>query len=212
MVLAISLVFAFTLISIKPLVNVLADSTYNVTITFEVTDSSEVTLQAQNGNEAVAYNQEGAELIGKRGDNSRIEFEDTADNTKITGNNVKVVCTDNKNCTATVTVPNEHGVRIVTAGGTPFGFMLGNIDYGFGNDNITQNTTLTIVNRDAGEPFDGKAYLIWSCGGGTCYHLFENIGEDPMFVASSTIKADNDASKTFDVHAEKKNICIEKRF
>ena len=143
---AFSLVFAFTLMCMQPLTSVLADGTFNVAITFEVADSSEVTLQAQNGNEVVAYNSEGAELIGIRGDiNSRIMFEDTYNNNEINGNDVKVTCTDNKHCTATVTVPNEHGVRIVTAGGTPFGFMLGNQEYGFNNDNITQNTTLTII-------------------------------------------------------------------
>ena len=201
---AITLVFAFTLMCIQPLTSVLADGTFNVAITFEVANSSDVTLQAKNGNEVVAYNSEGDELIGIRGEgDSRIEFEDTYNNDKFTGNDVKVVCTDNKHCTATVTVPNEHGVRIVTAGGTPFSFMLGNQEYGFGNDNIVSNTTLTVVNRDI-EVFDGNAYLIWSCGNGTCYHLFEGITEDAMFIKASTIKADNDNTKTFDVHAEKK--------
>lgn len=209
---ASSLVFAFTLMCIQPLTSVLADGTYNVAITFEVANSSEVTLQAKNGNEDVAYNSEGSDLIGRRGDaESRIMFEDTYNNTEISGNAVKVVCTDNKNCTATVTVPNEHGVRIVTAGGTPFGFMLGNEEYGFGNDNIVSNTTLTVVNRDV-EVFDGNAYLIWSCGNGTCYHLFEGITEEPMFIKASTIKADNDNSKTFDVHAQKKTFASKSDF
>lgn len=209
---ASSLVFAFILMCMQPLTSVLADGTYNVAITFEVANSSEVTLQAKNGNEDVAYNQEGGDLIGSRGDaESRIMFEDTYNNTEITGNAVKVVCTDNKYCTATVTVPNEHGVRIVTAGGTPFAFMLGNEEYGFGNDNITQNTTLTVVNRDV-EEFDGNAYLIWSCGNGTCYHLFEGITGEPMFVKASTITADNDNTKTFDVHAEQKTFASKSDF
>ena len=209
---ASSLVFAFMLMCMQPLTSVLADGTFNVAITFEVADSSEVTLQAKNGNEDVAYNSEGSDLMGRRGDaESRIMFEDTYNNTEISGNAVKVVCTDNKNCTATVTVPNEHGVRIVTAGGTPFAFMLGNEEYGFGNDNIVGNTTLTVVNRDV-EVFDGNAYLIWSCGNGTCYHLFEGITEEPMFIKASTIKADNDNSKTFDVHAQKKTFASKSDF
>ena len=205
MMVSISLVLAFLLICLEPLTSVLADSTFNVVITFEVADSSEVTLQARNRDEVIAYGSEGVELIGNRGDiDSRIEFEDTFNNTKISGNDVKVVCIDNKNCTALVTVPNEHGVRIVTAGGTPFEFKLGNQEYGFGNDNIVNNTTLTIVNRDGMEPFDGKAYLIWSCENGTCFHLFEGISDVSMFIKASTIKADNDNSITFDVHAKGK--------
>ena len=209
---AMSLVFAFTLMCIQPLTSVLADGTYNVAITFEVANSSEVTLQAKNGNEDVAYNSEGSDLMGRRGDaESRIMFEDTYNNTEISGNAVKVVCTDNKHCTATVTVPSGHGVRIVTPGGTPFAFMLGNEEYGFGNDNIVGNTTLTVVNRDV-EEFDGNAYLIWSCGNGTCYHLFEGITGEPMFIKASTIKADNDNTKTFDVHAQKKTFASKSDF
>lgn len=56
--------------------------------------------------------------------------------------------------------------------------------------------------------FDGKAYVIWSCGNGTCYHYFEDIPNfddgNSTFYKASTIKADNDNSISFDIDAEYK--------
>ena len=28
---------------------------------------------------------------------------------------------------------------------------------------------------DQQNPFDGRAYFIWDCGGKVCYHLFDNL-------------------------------------
>ena len=57
------------------------------------------------------------------------------------------------------------------------------------------------------ESFDGRAYVVWACGSGTCYHYFDDIQgfEDgnSTFYKESTIKADNNQSITFDIHASK---------
>ena len=56
--------------------------------------------------------------------------------------------------------------------------------------------------------FDGKAYVVWSCGDGTCYHYFDNIPNfndgNSTFYKDTDITADNDNSISFDVHAEYK--------
>lgn len=73
---------------------------------------------------------------------------------------------------------------------------------------------LSIVEDDGSgyipnEPhFDGHAYVLWSCGAGVCYHEFNDIPDfddgNSTFYKDTTIKADNDQSKYFDVHAEYK--------
>ena len=43
--------------------------------------------------------------------------------------------------------------------------------------------------------FDGKAYVLWSCGGGVCYHYFDNIPDFDegmsTFYKDTTVTADN---------------------
>ena len=58
-----------------------------------------------------------------------------------------------------------------------------------------------------GERFDGKAYVVWSCGNGTCYHYFDNIPNfddgNSTFYSTSEVTADNDTSIEFDVDADR---------
>ena len=67
-----------------------------------------------------------------------------------------------------------------------------------------------------GANFDGKAYVLWSCGSGTCYHYFENIPDfndgRSTFYKDTTIKADNDNTKTFDVNAQYKGWALPSSF
>lgn len=73
---------------------------------------------------------------------------------------------------------------------------------------------LSVLDNDAAEPgpnephFDGKAYLIWSCNGGICYHYFDNIPAfddgNSYFIKDTTITADNNPGKTFDMKAQYK--------
>ena len=82
-----------------------------------------------------------------------------------------------------------------------------------------------IDNSNSGEPgqggenephFDGRAYVLWSCGTGTCYHLFENIPSfdngNSTFYEDTTVTADNDNSKHFDVHAQYKAWALPGKF
>ena len=66
------------------------------------------------------------------------------------------------------------------------------------------------------EPFDGKAYVIWSCGSGVCYHYFDDIPDfddgNSTFYKDTDVKADNNANISFDVHAEYKAWALADQF
>lgn len=70
--------------------------------------------------------------------------------------------------------------------------------------------------EDPAPHFDGKAYVIWSCGNGTCYHYFDNIPNfddgNSTFYKATDIKADNDNTKTFDVNAKYKAWALPDKF
>lgn len=56
--------------------------------------------------------------------------------------------------------------------------------------------------------FDGKAYVVWSCGNSICYHYFDNIPNfddgNSTYYKDTTITADNKNGVTFDVNAKYK--------
>lgn len=65
-------------------------------------------------------------------------------------------------------------------------------------------------NQEPGENdrFDGKAYLVWSCGNGICYHYFDDIPSfedgNSVFYKDTEITADNKNGVTFDINAKYK--------
>ena len=70
--------------------------------------------------------------------------------------------------------------------------------------------------QDNGPNFDGKAYVIWSCGNGTCYHYFEDIptfsNGNSTFYKNTSVTADNNASIVFDVDAKYKVWALKEKF
>ena len=56
--------------------------------------------------------------------------------------------------------------------------------------------------------FDGKAYLVWSCGNSICYHYFDNIPNfddgNSTFYKDTDVTADNKSNVKFDVNAKYK--------
>ena len=220
---AFSILFALVISYIMPIKNVLAlDETYELVITFNVADSSDAVLAARDANGILASNNLGDGFLIIRGEQEHIvEFEDSSNHERFDHNATKVLCTSNKSCTVTLTVPTGHGAMYATPGDASIGLKLGPNDYH--GENITDNETLTVVNNDSiqnhpndeeNPGFDGKAYLIWSCGNGTCYHYFDNIPvtlEGGVFYKASEIKDDNNG-KIFDVKAEIKGFALKDRF
>lgn len=66
------------------------------------------------------------------------------------------------------------------------------------------------------EHFDGKAYVIWSCGTGVCYHYFDNIPSfddgNSTFYKNTEVTADNDNSITFDINAKYQGWAVKDKF
>lgn len=64
--------------------------------------------------------------------------------------------------------------------------------------------------------FDGRAYVIWSCGNGTCYHYFDNIpgfdNGNSTFYKNTDVTADNNTSIVFDVDARYKGWALKADF
>ena len=54
--------------------------------------------------------------------------------------------------------------------------------------------------------FDGKAYILWSCGSGVCYHYFDNIPSfddgNSKFYKDTEVTADNKTGETFNINAK----------
>ena len=77
---------------------------------------------------------------------------------------------------------------------------------GQGNNNPNPGQGNNDSENPSGPNFDGKTYLVWSCGTGTCYHYFDNmpVNNSGVFISSKTIEADNKAGEKFNVHADNK--------
>ena len=207
----LSLVFSLMVHMFAPL-TVLADD--DIVLTFNVGE-----------NQNVSYVASGTSLGAKVG-NGNVQYMDfklssTTNPEQDWDNsapaNVKsVTCSDNKNCTVTVGISGGRGFHIVTSGDAEYS-LSGNLHNILTSGTITANEKTNTPppqnppenpgqNPGPGQNnFDGNAVLYWSCGTGTCYHVFDDIsGTDVNMIAASTITADNDNTKTFDVNAEKK--------
>lgn len=103
--------------------------------------------------------------------------------------------------TVTVTNPDGTYIDMSIVEGPP---ITASGDIGGGND-------------EEEEPrFDGKAYVVWSCGDGVCYHYFDNIPDftdgNSTFYSETEVTADNKAGVHFDVHAEHRDWILKNDF
>ena len=194
---------------------VFATGTKQITLNFDVNPTSDVTLAAYVGQgqerNKVNNNVAGEFLMVKRDEQENfVDVEDSATHEKISGENMSAICVSDKKCSVTITIPDDHGVILPTPGGSRYKYFIGGHEYVA--ENIENNENIDVDSfDDVQEPFDGKAYLIWSCNGGTCYHYFDNIGGDPMFVNASSVKDDN-TNEVFDVNAEIKGFALKSSF
>ena len=76
--------------------------------------------------------------------------------------------------------------------------------------------TKIIAEEPQGPQFDGKAYIIWSCGTGICYKYYEDIPNfddgNSHYIKDTTIEADNNPGQAFNIQAQYKYWASKKGF
>ena len=209
---AFILIIATLFSSFTPFIRVSAAETYDVTLNLTVNSSSDVTMSAINGSGALDPGVQGDGIdLYRNGNTYHFGFDDTFDNNHFSNTSISVTCASNKACTVVVTVPNDHGVRAMLGGDTPIGMKVNGGEYD--GSPFANNTNIEFINRDnVNTPFDGKAYLIWTCGTGVCYHYFEGLSNTASFVNANTVTADNDPSIKFDTNADSKYFALKSKF
>ena len=205
--LVLILILAMVLNYILPLEKVFADGEYVLTFTA----TGEHTME-NDGNHLKI-------------DGQYVDLRDANDNTKNIGT---VACTSNKSCTITVTDGTPGKVDNNEAGKFTLYVSGHRIDY---NSSVNANEAYAVQdyeeqnnnqpgnqgNEEPIEPnFDGKAYVIWSCGNGICYKHFDNIPNfddgNSTFYKDTEIVADNKAGETFNLNATYKGWSTDDRF
>lgn len=135
-----------------------------------------------------------------------------------------VDCTSNKNCTITVSDGTPGKLNYNSANKFSL-YMQGHevdMEHSFTfnepiavQDYVQQNDPVE-PGPEPGEGFDGKAYLIWSCGTGICYHHYDNIPNfddgNSYFIKESTVTADNNPGQTFSINAQYKGWSTDAKF
>ena len=182
-----------------PIANVFADGEYIVT--FTTNDNHE--MVNDNGNLKI--------------DGQYVELRDSGNN------RIGVVsCSNSKSCT--ITVDDGTASNLNYNSGKKFTLYMQNHQFDMSHT-FSANENIVVQDYEEenevnsgpdGPSFDGKAYVIWSCGNGTCYHYFDKIPdfEDgySTFYKDTEIKADNNESIHFDVNAEYKAWAMPDKF
>lgn len=184
------LIVTAMIINIFAPLSVLADPEDVITLTFTVDEGANIVLEASDDGI-------GGKLTTVTS-TSWFGFNQNATTTAYALSN-PTCANDKKSCTVSITMISGKGVDVSVGGDS-------GIEFGGGNENITQSSTIHVRERqDGGDTKDNEAYLIWSCGNKICYKLMEHMDEHDRvnYVKASTIKATNDANETFDVHAKK---------
>ncbi len=194
----LTMIFAMLISYFVPITRVFANSDY--TITFSV--SGNHTMENENGHLKI--------------DGQYVELRDSNNDSIGT-----VSCNGN---ICTITVSDGPATKLNYNSANKFTlFMQGHeVDVNFAfsaNENIDVQDYVEHQegNEPGGEPrFDGHAYVLWSCGAGTCYHEFFDIPDfnngESTFYKATDIKADNNNSIPFDVHAQYKAWVLPDRF
>ena len=205
-VIAITLVFAIVFSYFLPISNVLANNKYGEgehKISLDITNNNNFTINSVTIN-AQPWTTPEDEYFS---DNNQYHIVINVSGNEETGDKIPMIgWGGNWN--------GEDGRINSSVHGTETG-------YEFALDlNVTSNQTFVGLfieeNMDNGvapgpepgeEPrFDGKAYVLWSCESGICYHYFEDIPNfengDSKFYKASEVTADNNNAIKFDVNAQ----------
>lgn len=197
MTIAFMMIFTIVASYFMPLMSVAADDGY--VLYFETTANH--TIENDNGHLKI--------------DGQYVELRDSNNST------IGTVSCDNERICKIVVTDNIGGNLNYNADSKFTLFMQGHpVDI---NHNFMYSETIMVEDyseeenhQEEGYHFDGRAVVVWSCGEGTCYHYFSDIPNfddgNSTFLKASSIKADNDQSKSFDVYAQYKAWVLPERF
>ena len=212
MLFSITLVIGLVLCYVIPFINVFAEG--EKVLTFEVEDSSKFSLSVSSGRVVITSL--------NTNDSNPNSFIDIMNGNNDESNNTVVSCSSSTRCT--VTVPsNFNNVKLRFP---PNKFDL---TYNDGQNEVLINedtvfsssTTIDIkeaLNQSGSSSgqFDGRAYVVWSCDGGVCYHYFDNIPVDEngtsTFYRTEDVDATNNPGEEFDVNARYKGWILPDNF
>jgi len=197
---AFTVILAMLLGYMVPLTKIFASDEYVLAFTV----SGDHTMVASGNSLAI----DGQYLEIKNGDNENIGT---------------VACTDATHCTITVSSGQTGYFNFNSANKFTLFIQGHEVDPGYGvsaNENVAVQDYVELepgVEPGEDEPnFDGKAYVVWSCGNGTCYHYFDDIPNfddgNSTFYKNTDVKADNDNSISFNVKATYKDWILKEDF
>ena len=190
------LVFAVAVSAVGPIKVKASASTNKLTVTFR---------DGENEQGKVQYSlDDGATWIDVT---SNINNQDIS----VTGNNFRIRIVPNEGFVIDpagieYSEDDQHYPLHMSENGSIAGGLMGSNGY----QSLSTATHVYLNNVEfspAGEGdhhFDGRTYLIWSCGTGTCYHEYTDMDQNNtgVFIDASMITADNNPSEKFDVHAK----------
>lgn len=168
-----------------------------------------------DNNSNLALSTDGKHLVVSDGErNSYVDFKKGDGQTDVENDKITVTCSNDKTCTAILVDQTEVKMN--------YDFSFNDLVWGSNMNVYDEYTSFTnnenFIVREASNHFDnhfdGKVYLIWSCGSGICYHYFDNMEVDNhgVFIKESDVTADNKANTTFDVHADYKSFALKQNF
>ncbi|MBR3161729.1 MAG: hypothetical protein IKF19_03265 [Bacilli bacterium] len=203
--------FALVCLVYNPIVALAFGSTETLTITFRDNYEEEQGYVEYSLNDGASWVKVTSNInnqsITMAGDNLKIRvvpndgyYVDFAGMSYRENNGEPLMLNENENSAIAGGLTSQNGYQVT---GSATNVSLEMVEFG-GNSGGGQEQG----DPNEGQPFDGKAYLIWSCeNGGVCYHHFTNIpnfddGKSAFYKASDT--KDDRTNEAFKVDAKYK--------
>ncbi len=193
------------------------DGTYDVTFTFQIAEEvkERYSLGAHNPGDSgpLETGQTGSNLMLITNTDSGPFFiepvKSSGDSDIYDSEALSSICSDDWNCSLTVTMPNDNGAKFYTAGNAPFALRYADgSQYNATAENLTEDASFEIYEpEDARIEYSGKAWVVWACdeNSGVCRDLLtipanedgvnENTRDFTYFSASEVV--DDRTGETF---------------
>ncbi len=186
-------VLAFTIISImllgictSPYRTFADDGTHEVVFSFQVAEEDHerftIGVRSTETSEPLAAGEVGNELMliadtDQDGNHSYINPMKSSDGSPYDSEVLSSVCSDEWNCTMTVTMPNDDGAKFYTAGDAPFAIRYADgSEYNAPAVNLTEDASFEFFTpTETRIEYSGKAWVVWACAesSGVCRDLLE---------------------------------------